>query len=37
MSDDAKEFVRQFWSKMQHWRLMKMVEHLVEASLWWKK
>lgn len=29
-------FVRQFWSKLQHWRLMKIVEHLQAAFGWWK-
>jgi hypothetical protein len=37
MSNDTKEFVREFWSKLQHWRLMKIAEHLREAALWWKK
>lgn len=25
--DEAKQFLREFWSQRQHWRLMKMIEH----------
>lgn len=29
-------FMREFWSKLQHWRLMKLTEHLRDAFWWWK-
>jgi len=32
----SSEFTRQFWSKLQHWRLMKMIEHWKKAIYWWK-
>lgn len=31
-----KDFAREFWSLRQHWRLMKMVEHLVAFFNAWK-
>lgn len=29
-------FMREFWSKRQHWRLMKAVEHMTEFFNSWR-
>lgn len=36
MSDEFQTFMREFWSKTQHWRLMKMTEHLVDFFNSWR-
>ena len=28
MSDDFKKFLREFYSPMQHWRIMKFIDHM---------
>lgn len=37
MSDDFKDFMRQYYSKMQHWRLMKIIEHWTNFLRSWEK
>lgn len=31
-----KQFIREFWSQMQHWRLIKFVEHMSEFFNSWR-
>ena len=37
MSDEWKQFMREFYSPMQHWRIMKFIEHMKEFFNSWKK
>jgi hypothetical protein len=38
MMDDEthKTFMREYFSKTQHWRLMKLIEHLKALAFWWR-
>ena len=32
----GKQFIREFWSQRQYWRLVKMTRHLVDFFNVWK-
>lgn len=36
MSEDFKKFMREFYSPMQHWRIMKFIEHMKAFLYSWK-
>lgn len=36
MSDDFKQFMREFFSPLQHWRMMKIIEHMQAFFNSWK-
>lgn len=36
MADAAKQFIREFWSKTQHWRLVQMIKHWNELIDIWR-
>ena len=36
MSDEWKQFMREFYSPMQHWRIMKFIEHMKLFLTSWK-
>ena len=38
MSEDFKKFMREFYSPMQHWRIMKFIDHMKQfwSDIKWK-
>lgn len=36
MTDPVKQFLREFYSPMQHWRIMKFIEHMKAFLTSWK-
>lgn len=36
MADEAKQFIREFWSKTQHWRLVQMMKHYIDFLNTWR-
>lgn len=36
IQDPFTAFMREFWSKRQHWRLMKFAEHITEFFNAWR-
>ena len=33
----SKQFLRRFFSPLQHWRLMKWTEAMTDLFYWWRK